>query len=175
MIPEPGAAGALPVIPQPFDAVVKPFSVQHKGVKPSQVQPTRPGRALRSHPLLGLLGQAAVLGLLGGSALAQPTNQDPAFKLIRGGGTPAVFGGGNPVLPASSCPAIVNVAAGEIQPIRIAPADVNAKNRLGCLSPNDAVYGADGCPLRLCAVSSGAVPLPAAGGASPNQPQLPEP
>jgi hypothetical protein len=37
---------------------------------------------------------------------------------------------------------------------------VAAKNRLGCLSPQDAVYGKDGCPLRLCSANQGVVPLP---------------
>jgi len=98
------------------------------------------------------------LALLGGSAVAQPSSEDPELLQIRGGGTPAVFKPGAPVLPASSCPAIG--AVGDIQPMRIAPTDVAAKNKLGCLSPNDAIYGPDGCPTRLCGESSGTVSLP---------------
>jgi len=120
------------------------------------------------------LGAAALpLLLLSSSALAQPTTNDPALQLIRGGGTPAVFKPGQPILPASSCPAIVG--SGDVQPMRLPPSEVAAKNKLGCLSPNDAIYGSDGCPTRLCGQSSGAVPLPITGGSTGNQPQLPEP
>jgi hypothetical protein len=120
------------------------------------------------------LGKLALpLLLLGSNALAQPAVNDPALQLIRGGGTPAVFKPGQPILPASSCPAIVS--AGNVQPMRLAPSEVAAKNKLGCLSPNDAIYGKDGCPTRLCGQSSGAVPLPHAGGSAGKQPQLPEP
>jgi hypothetical protein len=120
------------------------------------------------------LGKLALpLLLLGGNALAQPAVDDPALQLIRGGGTPAVFKPGQLVLPASSCPAIVS--AGNVQPMRLAPSEVAAKNKLGCLSPNDAIYGKDGCPTLLCGQSSGAVPLPQAEGSAGKQPQLPEP
>ncbi|MBV2350565.1 hypothetical protein KUL97_02460 [Synechococcus sp. HK05] len=117
---------------------------------------------------------AIPLLLLSGSAMAQAQASDPALKLIRGGGTPAVFKPGQPVLPASSCPAIVNVSAGDIQPMRLPPDEVAAKNKLGCLSPNDAIYGPDGCPTRLCGQAQGAVPLPAGDGLSQRR-QLPEP
>ena len=120
------------------------------------------------------LGKLALpLLLLGSSVKAQPAVNDPALQLIRGGGTPAVFKPGQPILPASSCPGIVGV--GNVQPMRLAPSEVAAKNKLGCLSPNDAIYGKDGCPTRLCGQSSGAVPLPLAGGSAGQQPQLPEP
>lgn len=113
--------------------------------------------------------------LLSNSALAQSTSNDPALKLIRGGGTPAVFKSGQPYLPPNSCPAIVDVNAGGIQPMRLPTTEVAAKNKLGCLSPNDAIYGADGCPLRLCGQNQGAVPLPAGAGRSGSSLQLPEP
>ncbi len=117
----------------------------------------------------------APLLLLSSSALAQSASNDPALKLIRGGGTPAVFKSGQPYLPPNSCPAIVDVNAGGIQPMRLAITEVAAKNKLGCLSPNDAIYGADGCPLRLCGHNQGAVPLPAGVGLSGSRLQLPEP
>jgi hypothetical protein len=121
---------------------------------------------------LGRIALPLVLLLGGGAAaLAQgEAAKDPELKLIQGGGTPSVFGPGRIVLPANSCPAIVDTAAGEIQPMRLPPADVAAKNRLGCLSPNDAIYGADGCPLRLCGGDRGTVPLPAAGGPAATMP-----
>ena len=37
-----------------------------------------------------------------------------------------------------------------LQPKRLKPQEVKAKNAAGCLSPADAIYGADGCPLKLC-------------------------
>ena len=113
--------------------------------------------------------------LISSSALAQSTSNDPALKLIRGGGTPAVFKSGQPYLPPNSCLAIVDVNAGGIQPMRLPTTEVAAKNQLGCLSPNDAIYGADGCPLRLCGQNQGAVPLPAGAGLSGSSLQLPEP
>lgn len=115
------------------------------------------------------------LMLLSSSALAQSASNDPALQLIRGGGTPAVFKSGQPYLAPNSCPAIVNVNAGDIQPMRLPTTEVAAKNKLGCLSPNDAIYGADGCPQRLCGQHQGAVPLPAGVGLSGSSLQLPEP
>lgn len=58
------------------------------------------------------------------------------------------------------CPLIVPAREFATQPLRIAPAAVAAKNAVGCLSPADAVYGADGCPVRLCSASAGTVPMP---------------
>ncbi len=56
------------------------------------------------------------------------------------------------------CPLIVPPQLPALQPIRIQPSQVAAKNRMGCLSAADAIYGPDGCPLRLCPASSGAFP-----------------
>ena len=47
-----------------------------------------------------------------------------------------------------------------LQPRRIQPDQVKGKNAMGCLSPADAVYGADGCPLRLCNPDAGVIQLP---------------
>jgi hypothetical protein len=100
--------------------------------------------------------------LVMGAAKAQPPQSpDPALQLIRGGGTPAVFPGHQQrPRPINSCPRLVKAGSGDVEPLAIAPADVAAKNRLGCLSPADAIYGADGCPLRLCRADQGVVPLP---------------
>jgi hypothetical protein len=56
----------------------------------------------------------------------------------------------------------LNVPAGlaELQPLRIPAKQVAAKNARGCLSPADAIYGADGCPLRLCGSDAGVIQLP---------------
>jgi hypothetical protein len=48
-----------------------------------------------------------------------------------------------------------------LQPLRIQPSQVARKNAVGCLSPADAaVYGPDGCPVKLCRAPQGTVPLP---------------
>ena len=62
---------------------------------------------------------------------------------------------------AGSCPLVVPTRNSELQPRRIQPSQVAAKNAGGCLSPSDAIYGPDGCPLKLCGPNAGVIPLPA--------------
>jgi hypothetical protein len=68
-------------------------------------------------------------------------------------------------IPASSgltlppCPRIG--PPGTIQPLRIQPRQVKAKNARGCLSAEDGLYGADGCPLRFCGTRTPRLQLPA--------------
>ena len=64
------------------------------------------------------------------------------------------------LLQPSSCPLVVPPSQKLLQPRRIQPDQVQAKNAMGCLSPADAVYGADGCPLRLCGPDAGVIQLP---------------
>ena len=86
--------------------------------------------------LLGLaLAGVGLLGSLQGQALAQG-------------------------LPKSSCPLVVPASQKLFQPRRIQPNQVQAKNAMGCLSPADAVYGANGCPLRMCGAEAGVIQLP---------------
>ena len=86
--------------------------------------------------LLGLaLAGVGLLGSLQGQALAQG-------------------------LPKPSCPLAVPPSQKLFQPRRIQPNQVQAKNAMGCLSPADAVYGADGCPLRMCGAEAGVIQLP---------------
>lgn len=61
---------------------------------------------------------------------------------------------------AGQCPLLVPASQSELQPLRIPPSQVAAKNAGGCLSPADAIYGPDGCPLRLCGQTSGVIQLP---------------
>lgn len=61
---------------------------------------------------------------------------------------------------AGQCPLIVPAEGTAIQPRRILPGQVAGKNAMGCLAPSDAIYGPDGCPLRMCGQNSGAFPLP---------------
>jgi hypothetical protein len=62
-------------------------------------------------------------------------------------------------LPPQPCPLVVPADLPALQPLRIAPSQVARKNRRGCLSPADAIYGPDGCPVKLC-TKSGAFDLP---------------
>lgn len=84
------------------------------------------------------------------------------LELIKGGGTPAAIDGDMGVTnwaSANSCRLLVKPSEAATQPLRISPSDVAGKNRLGCLSPNDAIYGSNGCPSKLCGGTSGVVPL----------------
>ena len=66
-----------------------------------------------------------------------------------------------PGLPPPPCRLVVPRREQVLQPVRIAPAQVPGKNRMGCLSAADAIYGADGCPSQLCGRERGTrVPLP---------------
>ncbi len=101
------------------------------------------------------------LSLAGTAAQAQSSGDMAPLDLIKGGGTPAAIGpNALQVIRAQPCPLVVSPQLPALQPLRIAPKDVAAKNRMGCLSPADAIYGADGCPARLCSKTSGVVPLP---------------
>jgi hypothetical protein len=61
---------------------------------------------------------------------------------------------------AGQCPLIVPADSTTIQPRRILPSQVAAKNTMGCLSPSDAVYGPDGCPVKMCGQEAGVFALP---------------
>ena len=62
---------------------------------------------------------------------------------------------------AGSCPLVVAPQNSDLQLRRIPPSQVAGKNAGGCLSPSDAIYGPDGCPLKLCGANAGVIPLPA--------------
>ncbi|CAK6688723.1 hypothetical protein ICNINCKA_00463 [Synechococcus sp. CBW1107] len=55
-----------------------------------------------------------------------------------------------PWVPGASCPLLVPLNDSVLQPLRIQPRQVPRKNAGGCLSAADALYSADGCPLKLC-------------------------
>lgn len=96
---------------------------------------------------------------------------DPPAFLLPGWGQP--FNPARPVQPQAisgprppipPCPLIVPVRLAALQPLHIPPVQVPLKNRFGCLSPADAIYGPDGCPRRLCGTSKGfQIPLPPGG------------
>jgi hypothetical protein len=72
---------------------------------------------------------------------------------------PLAISGPEALVP-SPCRLVVPADQAVLQPMRIRPEQVPLKNRLGCLSPADALYGADGCPIRLCGKNEGAFQLP---------------
>ncbi|MEB3261095.1 MAG: hypothetical protein VKP63_10770 [Cyanobacteriota bacterium] len=66
---------------------------------------------------------------------------------------------GEAALVPAACKLVVPTAQSVLQPLKIRPDQVPLKNRLGCLSPADALYGPDGCPLKLCGPNKGAFSL----------------
>jgi hypothetical protein len=66
---------------------------------------------------------------------------------------------GEAALVPSPCRLVVPPGQSVLQPMKIRPEQVPLKNRLGCLSPADAIYGPDGCPVRLCGPTKGVFPL----------------
>jgi hypothetical protein len=72
---------------------------------------------------------------------------------------PLAISGPEALVP-SPCKLVVPADQAVLQPMKIRPEQVPLKNRLGCLSPADALYGADGCPIRLCGKNEGAFQLP---------------
>lgn len=68
--------------------------------------------------------------------------------------------GGVAPLSGRACPLLVPATQSELQPLRIRPQQVAEKNARGCLSPADAIYGPDGCPLKLCGRQAGVIQLP---------------
>ena len=83
------------------------------------------------------LGSGALASLL---SLAGPVEADP--------------------LLGDRCPLVVPPDQSVLQPRKISPEQVKAKNGMGCLSPADAIYGPNGCPLRLCGPDAGVIQLP---------------
>jgi hypothetical protein len=105
-----------------------------------------------------IASRASLVGIAGGSIAA---------LLVR---TAVVASWASAVSPAAawgqqrmagSCPLLVPPGQADSQPLRIAPSQVAQKNARGCLSEADAIYGPDGCPVRLCGRGSGVIELPA--------------
>ncbi len=96
--------------------------------------------------ILLITGLGLVLGLGAAAHAQRPSPNQPM----------AIEG-----LPPEPCPLLVPRADYALQPLRIKPSQVAAKNAMGCLSPADAaVYGPDGCPVKLCKAPQGTMPLP---------------
>ena len=102
-------------------------------------------RQLRRPLALALAGFSLVLAGLSARAQSPSPNQ------------PLAIDG----LPPPPCPRLVPDSDAALQPLRIQPSQVARKNAVGCLSPADAaLYGPDGCPVKLCHPPQGTVPLP---------------
>jgi len=112
-----------------------------------------------------LLAQPAVLVLsaAGGLGLVQPFVIAPVHaspRPVQGSALAQVGAPGpglgqvmdNGIVPRNgpSCPLVVPSEVSFLQPKRLRPDEVKAKNAAGCLSAADAIYRADGCPLKLC-------------------------
>jgi len=125
-------------------------------------------------------GQAAPASAMRSPAapLAAPTPLNPAWAFdpngqsLQGSPPPALLlpNGGRPFNPARPnqpeaisgprppippCRLIVPVKEAPLQPLHLHPAQIPLKNSFGCLSAADAIYGADGCPKRLCGTAKG--------------------
>jgi hypothetical protein len=101
----------------------------------------------------GALALAAGLGLL-----TQATAPAPVLAQDRSPNQPEAIPTRSGLTPPP-CPRIG--PTGTIQPLRIQPQQVKAKNARGCLSAEDAVYGPDGCPIRFCGQRTPRLQLPA--------------
>ena len=105
----------------------------------------------RALPLLTLMAPLVVMG--GAAPLAAPAQE------LSSPNQPLAINGPEALVP-SPCRLVVPADQAVLQPMKIRPEQVPLKNRLGCLSPADAVYGPDGCPVRLCGKNEGAFQLP---------------
>lgn len=98
----------------------------------------------------------------------QPGPADAPLLLPGNGGRftpnarpPLAIGAPLPLVPP--CPLIVPPREAVLQPLHLPPAMVPLKNRFGCLSAADAIYGPDGCPKRLCRKAESPIRLPPGG------------
>jgi hypothetical protein len=124
---------------------------------PQEVSPTGVLRGRRTwlwgRPRGGF-GVPAGLALLIGSGSLCAFAQEAPFA-----NQPLAIDGSRALVP-SPCKLVVPESEAVLQPMKIRPEQVPLKNRLGCLSPADAIYGADGCPVSLCGKGQGAFQLP---------------
>lgn len=107
----------------------------------------------------GRLFAALVSLQVGGGFLPCVAQNAPNAQNGTSPNQPLAINGAVPLVP-SPCKLVVPAEQAVLQPMKILPEQVALKNRLGCLSPEDAVYGPDGCPARLCGKGEGAFQLP---------------
>ena len=105
--------------------------------------------------LVAVLGMATLLGAqVSAAPLLSQVPSGPSAPLGQGAQPGSSFAQlmDDGIVPrkGTSCPLVVPSQVSFLQPKRLKPEEVKAKNAAGCLSPADAIYGADGCPLKLC-------------------------
>jgi hypothetical protein len=115
------------------------------------------GRPLRCHARWGRLKRWTLAGLAGLAVGA--TGLAASAQETTSPNQPLAIDGPAALVP-SPCRLVVPQSQAVLQPMKIKPEQVPLKNRLGCLSPADAIYGADGCPVKLCGKGEGAFQLP---------------
>ena len=99
--------------------------------------------------LWALLGVVSLVTLVEGAS-----RLDAAAQVSPSPNQPLAIDGAAALVP-SPCKLVVPPGQSVLQPLKIRPDQVPLKNRLGCLSPADALYGPDGCPRRLCGSDRG--------------------
>jgi len=113
----------------------------------------QPARQVLSAPLVlaAALGLPQALAPAPAQALPGPAEASVLAQAeTPGQGLGQVMDNGIVPRLGSSCPLVVPSQVSFLQPKRLKPAEVKAKNAAGCLSAADAIYGPDGCPLKLC-------------------------
>lgn len=123
------------------------------GSKSMEALGRRPWWAAEFRSLTARMGVVSLVALLG--AASAP---DAAAQVSPAANQPLAIDGAAALVP-SPCRLVVPPGLSVLQPLKIRPDQVPLKNRLGCLSPADALYGPDGCPLRLCGPTKGVFPL----------------
>ena len=126
------AAGATSPLP-----VVATNAMGPQGMLQAPLRrPLQRANGLFSGLLLALIG-------LTGAALEGSAHAGPVIRSGQGTTAPR------------SCPALLPANESFLEPMRLPPSEVPAKNAKGCLSPADAIYGPDGCPKQLCPQPAG--------------------
>lgn len=123
---------------RPFSRIaIMPESIRPRGaICPLSQSHPHPDRQRLTDRFAAAARRLALLGL-GGGMLMLPVQAAPQPPL-------------NGAAAPRSCSALLPGDQSFLEPLRLRPQDVPAKNAMGCLSPADAIYGLDGCPTRLC-------------------------
>ncbi len=118
-----------------------------------------PQRVVAALGVDGPKSRVARMGVLSLVALLTAVSATGAAAQVSPSANQPLAIDGAAALVPSPCRLVVPPGESVLQPLKIRPDQVPLKNRLGCLSPADAVYGADGCPMRLCGPTKGVFPL----------------
>ncbi len=127
---------------------------------PTRARQQRRGVFVQPFAVLVLMGITNLIALAAALAavLVVPSPPDAAAQESPSPNQPLAIDGEAALVP-SPCRLVVPPGQSVLQPLKIRPEQVPLKNRLGCLSPADAIYGPDGCPVRLCGPTKGVFPL----------------